>query len=100
MSLKTVYEQLDSAVLALVSSDDSIQARLDQAIAALSPLSEKELPPDCRKEFRQVQQDIRTYRAEGSRSEIQTALAKAIYGLLKSFIEKTSGFNGPGVMPM
>ena len=100
MSLKPVFEKLDAAVLALVCVDAPLRERLESAIAALAPLSEKELPPDCRKEFRQVQEAIRAYRQSGDRAELQPALAQAVYGLLKSFIGFTSGFSGSGLMPM
>lgn len=100
MALKPVFEKLDAAVLALVYVDAPLSERLESAIAALTSLTEKELPPDCRKEFRQVQEAIRAYGLGGNRADLQPALAQAIYGLLKSFIGYTSGFSGSGLMPM
>jgi hypothetical protein len=98
MNLKQVFEKIDSAVQALVCNDAPLRERLDSAIIPLVFLPEKELPPDCRKEFIRVKEKIRVYHNSGGREDLQPDLALAIYQLLKNFIAITSGEGG--FMPM
>lgn len=100
MSIKQTFEKLDSAVQALVGTDALLHERLDIAIARLAPLTEREFPPDCRKEFRQLNEKIRIYRADGDREDLRSDLAGAIFALLKSFIGFTAVFSGGGLPSM
>jgi len=94
MNLNQTFEKLDTAVQVLVCNDTSLHDRLDLAIVELTALAERDFPPDCRKEFRQVMEMIQIYRKSGDREDLQSDLARAIFELLKSFVGFTSVFSG------
>lgn len=99
MLLKQTFEKLDTAVQALICNDTLLHDRLDLAIGSLALLTQKDFPPDSRKEFNQLMGKIHIYRDSGDRVDLQSSLARAIFELLKNFLNITSG-GGFGFMPM
>jgi hypothetical protein len=90
MSLMDVFEKLDKAVCILVCTDKSLQDRLDAAVVEIVSLQERELPPDLRKEFNQLIEQIHAYRNSAEHSGLQQSdLALAILQIFKHFIGHT-----------
>ncbi len=90
MSLRDVFEKLDKAMYILACTDSSLQDRLDAAIVEIVSLQERELPPDLRKEFNQLIEQIHAYRNSAEHSGLQQSdLALAIFQIFKHFTSRT-----------
>jgi hypothetical protein len=74
-SLSENIQLFDSAIRLLVGSDQSLHDRLNGAIMEIK---DSDVPPDIRKEHRQLIDKIKLYRDNGDSVELQSDLALSI----------------------
>lgn len=89
MQIQQVFKIMDQAVIALVSSDAPLRQRLEAALEQVFLLTEKDFPPDCRKDFGLLKDLAETYRVRSEPADLQPQLALAIYNTLKSLARFT-----------
>ncbi len=91
MSLRFAYEKFNTALLALVSLDESLSARLEIAISEVTLIvPDRDLPPDFRKAFRQLAAKIQIYRQDGNSPDLPSEIALSILDIFKQLV----GFSG------
>ena len=74
-SLRDNIKKFDAAIQILACSDQSLRDRLD---GALLEINDSDVPPDIRKEYQILIDQIRAYRESGNRSDLQSDLASSI----------------------
>jgi phosphate uptake regulator len=80
-SLRETIKMFDTACQILVSSDKSLQDRLDEALAEISSLDEKDFNRDFRKYYGHLSEEIQAYYDTGDRSDRQSDIALSILDL-------------------
>ena len=88
-TLTQTLGMLDSVLQALVCGDARLHARLVEVVPQLSQLREKDIPPDFRKDFKEVMGMMGRFRPEIDQAELEHELALSIYQVNKRLIGET-----------
>jgi len=89
MSIRDVFNTLNSALYALTCIDASLQDRLTSAIAEVTDLKEEDFPPDFRAEARKLLAIIHVDFKSNDRSDMQSDIALAILELYTNLVANT-----------
>lgn len=81
--------KLGTSIQLMMSTEDSLQSRLDLAIKVLVTITEDEIPPDFRSEFGRLLNKIDDYREGKRRSSLLTDIPVALLHLFSHMAADT-----------
>jgi hypothetical protein len=82
MDLPEVIGRLGAAVYILACEDNPLQQRLDRAIGEINPITETDVHPDFRADFKRLLANIDAYWESGNQPDLGVGIAQTMVQLL------------------
>jgi hypothetical protein len=89
MDLPEVIGRLGAAVYILACEDTLLQQRLDRAIGEITPITERDVIPDFRADFKRLLANIDAYGESGNQPELEAGIAQTMVQLLWGYASFT-----------